>query len=95
MPPRRVSCRVLLEVGLLLLGGTPALSRSVSLASQIKSFKSVYGSHPLVYSKIWKDLTPFDDKGSIKHFLITLYWFKNYDAETDLSLNFELSDKTI
>ena len=92
----RVNARMILEAGLLLVGGGAALSRTVSLATQIKLFKSCFGSHPLVYSKIWADLRDLDPEHlDMKNFLISIYWVKNYDTETNLEVRFNLSDTTV
>jgi hypothetical protein len=92
----RVTSRMILEAGLHLLGGGAALCRSVSLSSQIKLFNSCFGSHPLVYSKIWGDLRALDPEHlDMKNFLITIYWLRHYDTETGLEVRFNLSDTTV
>ena len=56
-PPKRQSlgATAILDLGLRFMGANDR-ERNTKLTTRIKRFKTFYGSHPLVYSKIWNDL---------------------------------------
>jgi hypothetical protein len=84
----------MLGVGLHLVGES-IQQQNVKLTLRLQRFKACFGSHTLVYAKIWHDLRPFDERRNLAHFLIFVFWLKCYDVEHDMALRFDLHEETV
>jgi hypothetical protein len=91
---RRVTAKQVLDLGLKIAGANER-QRNTSLTTQLRRFKTCFGSDPLVYARIWADLAQIDLERKLVYFLICLYWFKGYHKESDLALKFGLDEETI
>lgn len=85
----------ILDCGLAMVGEDQWQRKLDNYHGRLEKFKAHYGSHPLVYTKIWKDLEPIDCERKLGYFLICLYWMKSYDTEEQLSSRFSLDEETI
>ena len=65
-------------------------------------FKAPYGSDPIVYSKLFEDLQTteiaeaqiHEGKISLRYFLMTIYFLRQYPTEKILESRFGVSEKT-
>ena len=91
MPPLHhrhfLGANAILDLGLSLVGANEK-EWTTKHTTRIKCFKTFYGSHPIVCSKIWDDLFMYqvDEERKINYLLMCLHFFKEYDKESDLSL---------
>lgn len=72
--------------------------------TNLRHFRSIYGTSPLICQHIWHDLTNiYDSSGKPAihtasqplFLLLTLRWFKTYETEMQLGGLFSMSPKTI
>ena len=63
----------------------------------VQRFKSCYGLHPLVCTVLWCDLKNhgIDTEHNLERFFMSLYWMKNYDAESVLAVIYNLDEETV
>mmetsp|Transcript_12260 Transcript_12260/g.16044 ORF Transcript_12260/g.16044 Transcript_12260/m.16044 type:complete len:305 (+) Transcript_12260:79-993(+) len=90
-----VSANQILNYGLELIGETPRQNRCQKINIRIDNFRSEFGSHPLVYAKIYRDLGRSEGERNLKFFLICIFWFNKYDEEKDLRFRFGHDEDTI
>ena len=97
MAPKRQSldATAILDLGLRFMGANDR-ERNTKLTTRITRFRTLYGSHPLVYSKIWDDLWLYqvDDERKIGYFFLCLHFLKEYDKESVLGLKFHRNEET-
>jgi hypothetical protein len=91
---RRVRAKEVLDLGLKIAGANDR-QLNTSLTTRLGRFKTCFGSHPLVYARIWEDLAQIDVERKLEYFFICLYWFKGYHKESDLAVKFGLDEETI
>jgi hypothetical protein len=65
---RRVTAKEVLDLGLKVAGANDR-QRNTSLTTQLRRFKTCYGSDPLVYARIWADLAQIDVEQKLVYFL--------------------------
>ena len=68
----------------------------VSAATWVCRFRGIYGSDPIVYSKLFEDLATLirPEQLSLEYFLMTIYFLRCYPTELHLSALFQVSEKT-
>jgi hypothetical protein len=97
-PPKQQSldAMAVLNLGLRFIGANDR-ERGTKLTTRITRFRTFYGSHPLVYSKIWDDLWLYqiDDERKIGYFFLSLHFLKEYDKESVLGLTFHRDEETV
>ena len=95
--PPTITALSMLTYGLQLVDKAYESHRYNELSGRIDQFRKAFGSHPLVYARIWYDLEvrSIDNERKIGWFLITLFWFKKYDTEDDLKNRFGYDQETI
>ena len=86
----------ILDIGLQ-MAGADENQRDTALNTRLGYFRTAYGSHPLVYARIWDDLyqTGIDSERKVNYFFLSLFWMKEYDKERDLALRFHYNEETI
>ena len=94
MEPAILSASKVLNIGLR-LGGAVKVNRHESLKRRIAHFKSAYGSHPLVYARLWHELQLVDLERKFIYFLMTLDWMVGYNTEEKLSFRYGFHEDTI
>lgn len=87
--------RQMLDAGLYMVGETAWERHNKSVAPRLDDFKAHFGSHPLVYAKLWNDMKDIDGERKLGYFIICLYWLKSYDTEKMLASRFHLDEETI
>jgi hypothetical protein len=92
---RNVSALNILNYGLELVGETQQQCRRQMMHIRIQNFKSEFGSHPLVYAKIYRDLGQIEGERKLNFFLIYIFWLYKYDEERDLRFRFGHDEDTI
>jgi hypothetical protein len=87
----------ILNYGLRLIDKEYQIHRRNKVDHRINQFRNAFGSHPLVYARIWSDLEvkSIDNERKLGWFLITLFWLKKYDTEDDLRNRFGYDQNTI
>jgi hypothetical protein len=95
--PTPVTALGMLSYGLRLIDNAYEAHRHNALTSRIDQFRKAFGSHPLVYARIWSDLEAktIDSERQLGWYLITLFWLKKYDTEDDLRNLFGYDQVTI
>ena len=89
--------------GLRLAGFSTKRVQNVCLNDNLRRFKSHYGSHPIVYARIWEDLqtttypNAFVDSKTINlvFFLMTINFFKCYPTESQLAAAFHVCERSV
>ena len=89
--------------GLRSVGFSTQQVQNVSLSTNLRRFKSHYGSHPIVYTRIWEDLqiTPcvdalIDSKIiNLAYFLMTFNFLKCYPTESQLAASFHVCERSV
>ena len=89
-----LSAETILNIGLRLAGCTQK-QRNSKITTQITRFKACFGSHPLVYARLWHELRLVDLERKLVYFFVTLYWFQNYDTESVLACKFGYNEDTV
>ena len=72
-------------------------SKSLNLDRQLKSFREIFGTHPLICAEIWELSNPVrtvDKKVLIKHLLWTCYQLKVYGTEAECASYLEIDEDT-
>jgi hypothetical protein len=85
----------MLNYGLELVGETTKQCSHQMMHIRIQNFKSEFGSHPLIYAKIYRDLGRIEGERKLKFFLICIFWLHKYDEEKDLRYRFGHDEDTI
>ncbi|KAI2504968.1 hypothetical protein MHU86_9497 [Fragilaria crotonensis] len=92
----------LLRIGLFLVGFDLARQQAVDSNTNVRRFKSHFGSSPVVCAVLWEDLITTDIQearvvpapGALDKFLMCLYFLKTYATEEKLSAFSKLNEKT-
>ena len=87
-----VSLEAMLECGLAMAGKR---DWKVKRSSRVDLFQELYGAHPLIYTKIWKDLDSIDHERKLGYYLIAIFWLRGYHTECDLAARYDLDEETI
>ena len=89
-----------LRIGFGIIGDRDSLKRTRMM--QIRRFKSLYGSNPIVYSVLWENLQTTDieeakitpkNKEDLEKFLMSIYWLKTNDTEAKIVSRFRFKDE--
>jgi hypothetical protein len=89
----------LLKIGLILVGFRSCRIRRAKTTTNMKQFKSFFGSSPGVVAMIWEDLqktrinearVPPQDR-KIKYFLMAIHHLKRYPTEIEREGMFDIS----
>lgn len=97
------AAKEILQRGLLCVGVDLARQAMAKESTNVNRFKTMYGSDPAVYAKIWIDLqsTAIDEaridgnKDSIVGFFIAINYLKRYRPEKEQAVTFKCSPTTI
>jgi hypothetical protein len=92
----------LMSIGLELVGFGAYRQKSVQRATNLKRFKSFYGSAPVVYANIWEDLMTTDIEEArvspsdavLKNYLLAIHFLKVYPTDERLAGQFKTCVKT-
>jgi hypothetical protein len=92
----------LMSIGLELVGFNAYRQRNVKRLTNLKRFKSFYGSAPIVYANIWADLLTSDieearlsrSDACIENFLLAVHFLKVYPTDDRLAGQFKMCIKT-
>jgi len=99
MPPLILSAEEFLEAGLTVIGFDVGNSHKTNL----RRFKSFYGSIPLVYAEMWEDLQASQNPNAhveaksikdVRRFLLAIFFLKVYATESITAAFFKFSEKT-
>lgn len=94
----------ILRTGLILVGWDGYRQDRAQRETNLKRFRSAYGSDPIVYARIWEDLQTTDvSKARINaeaaknfnYFLMALHFLKCYNTETQQSGTFGYCENTV
>jgi hypothetical protein len=96
------SCDEILEQGLLAVGIVDP--STICRESNLESFRSHYGSNPIVYAQIWEDLQTTEIEEAkisgavantgLDYFLMAIHFLKCYPTEQQQVSRFRVSDRT-
>ena len=75
--------------------GCSVRQQNTRVTTMIRRFKACYGSHPLVYARLWSDLERGDSERKLHHFFLCLYWLKCYATECVLACLFQVDEDTV
>jgi hypothetical protein len=91
-----------MSIGLEMVGFSIDRQSRVKRSTNLKRFKSFYGSVPIVYANIWEDLLATDtaearvsrQDASVRNYLSAIYYLKNYPTDERQSGQFKMCIKT-
>lgn len=88
-------------MGLKRAGFDAVQQQRVKRETNVRRFKSHFGSSPLVYAAIWEDLATTDipearisARADLDKFFLGLYFLKEYPTEEKLAGSFDTCEKT-
>jgi len=92
----------ILQKGLELCGFDRRRQSNVKRTTNLRRFKSHFGSNPIVYAQIWEDLQTTEipeanissSKPCIDSFLMAMHLLKRYPTEDEQEGIFKICDKT-
>ena len=92
----------MLQTGLMLVGFEVHAIQKVSRNTNLKRFRSHYGSNPIVCATIWDDLCHSNNPDAridtstvdVHQFLMSLHFVRCYPTEACLAATFGICEKT-